>query len=183
MAWRVLVLSSSFSLFSFKLFTTHCDFFTPALRSGFSPNSKWQQISSDLQDSSKYPGRFQWCYDMDNLDLTFDPMCCIAVIHIQLYTYTCGNIINNNDERTQFFRKIYLAHFIRKGCNRVVKRLCVRGALETEQTATYWPPVLLTIATPLFSFCWAAQPGVLRAHPSAGSWFSLPRTSTATDSN
>ena len=26
-------------------------------------------------------------------------ICCIAVIHIQRYTYTCGNIINNN-ERT-----------------------------------------------------------------------------------
>ena len=39
--------------------------------------------------------------------------CCMAVIHIQLYTYTCGNKINNNDERTHFFRKIYLSNFIR----------------------------------------------------------------------
>ena len=46
---------------------------------------------------------------------------------------------------------------------RVVKGLCVRGELETEQTATYWPPVPRTIAALLFSFCWAAQPGVLRA--------------------
>ena len=44
---------------------------------------------------------------------------------------------------------------------RVVKGLCVRGELETEQTATYWPPVPLTIAALLFSFCWAAQQGVL----------------------
>ena len=29
---------------------------------------------------------------------------------------------------------------------RVAKGLCVRGELETEQTATYWPPVPLTIA-------------------------------------
>ena len=37
------------------------------------------------------------------------------------YTHICGNIINNNDERTHFFfRKIYLSHFIRKGCERVV---------------------------------------------------------------
>ena len=30
------------------------------------------------------------------------------------YTYTTmsGNIVNNNDERTHFFRKIYLSHFI-----------------------------------------------------------------------
>ena len=48
--------------------------------------------------------------------------------HIQLYTYTCGNKINNNDERT---------HFIRNGCERVAKGLCVRGELKTEQTATY----------------------------------------------
>ena len=46
--------------------------------------------------------------------------CCMAVIHIQLYTYTCGNIINNNDERIHFFRKIYLLHFIGKSCERVV---------------------------------------------------------------
>ena len=48
--------------------------------------------------------------------------------------HICGNIINNNDERTLFFRKIYLSHFI---LERVVKVLCVRGELETEQTATY----------------------------------------------
>ena len=54
-----------------------------------------------------------------------------------MYTYTCRNIINNNDEWTHFFRKIYLSHFIRE---RVVEGLCVRGELETEQTATYWPP-------------------------------------------
>ena len=29
-----------------------------------------------------------------------------------------------------------------------------------------------------FSFCWAAHPGVLRAQPSARSWFSLSRTPT-----
>ena len=44
-----------------------------------------------------------------------------------------------------------------------MKGLCVRGELETEQTATYWPPVLLTIAALLFSFSWAAQLGALRA--------------------
>ena len=32
-----------------------------------------------------------------------------------------------------------------------------------------------------FSFCWASQPGALRAQPSAENWFSLPRTAT-TDS-
>ena len=53
---------------------------------------------------------------------------------------------HNNDERTHFFRKIYLSHFIRNGCERVAKGLCVRGELETEQTATYWPQIPLSLA-------------------------------------
>ena len=68
------------------------------------------------------------------------------IILIQPYTYTCRNRINNNDERTHFFRKIYLSYFIRNGCERVAKGLCVRGELETEQTATYWPPVPPSLA-------------------------------------
>ena len=67
------------------------------------------------------------------------------------------------NERTQFLRKIYHSHFIRKCCESFAKGLCVRGELETEQTATYWPQVPLTIAALLFSFCRAAQTGVLRA--------------------
>ena len=53
---------------------------------------------------------------------------------------------HNNDERTHFFRKTYLSHFIWNSCERVAKGLYVRGELETEQTATYWPPVLLSLA-------------------------------------
>ena len=62
------------------------------------------------------------------------------------YTDACGNKINNNDEWTHFFRKIYLSHFIQNGCERVAKGLCVRSELETEQTATYWPPVPPSLA-------------------------------------
>ena len=65
--------------------------------------------------------------------------CCIAVIRIQLYTYTCRNKINNNDERTHFFRKIYLSHFI-------LERVA-RGELDTEQID---PPFPLSLAA-LFS--------------------------------
>ena len=64
------------------------------------------------------------------------------MIHIQLYTYTCGNKINNNDERTHFFRK-YTSHTL---FEMVAKRLCVRGEVETEQTATYWPQVPPSLA-------------------------------------
>ena len=101
-------------------------------------------------------------------------ICCIAVI--QLYTYTCGNIINNNDERTHFFRKIYLSHFIRNGCERVPKGLCVRGELETEQTATYWPSVPLSLAALLSRSAGQLNRGVLRTHSpllGAGSLYSI----------
>ena len=56
--------------------------------------------------------------------------------HIQLYVYIYNyirkhsqhNIRTSMNERTHFFIKIYLSHFIRKGwCF-----LCVRGELETE---------------------------------------------------
>ena len=100
------------------------------------------------------------------------------MIHIQLYTYTCGNKINNNDERTQFFRKIYLSHFIRNGCERVV---CNRWVGDGTDCNILTPSSFVFSSTS-FSFCWVAQPGVLRAQPSAVSWFSLPWTAT-TDSN
>ena len=88
--------------------------------------------------------------------------CCITttMILIQLYTYTCGSKINNNDERTHFLRKIYLSHFLRNGYESVAKGLCVRGELETEQTATYWPsPSSFVFCSTSFSFCWAARSG------------------------
>ena len=103
--------------------------------------------------------------------------CCIAAniyiyiynIHIQYtYTYTniCKNIIKHNirtsmnertNERTHFFIKIYLTHFI-------LERVDVGCAWEVswrrEQTATYWPKVLLTIAAFLSHLGWVAQPWV-----------------------
>ena len=51
--------------------------------------------------------------------LTSGWKCNIAMI--QLYaTYACGNKINSNDERTHFFKKIYLSHFVWNGWERVV---------------------------------------------------------------
>ena len=49
------------------------------------------------------------------------------------------------NERTQFFRKIYLSHFIRNGCERVTKGLCVRGELETEQRLQHIDPQFLCL--------------------------------------
>ena len=86
---------------------------------------------------------------MDSTHVEKRERCRIVVIHIHLYTYTCGSKINNNDKRTHFLRKIYLSHFIRNGCERVLKSVmrerCV-GEMETEQTLTYWPPVTLSLA-------------------------------------
>ena len=56
--------------------------------------------------------------------------CCITMIkqYIYIYINICGNIVNNNDELTHFFRKIYLSHFI---LERVAKGfmlvMCERG--------------------------------------------------------
>ena len=96
-----------------------------------------------------------------------------------MYTYICGNIINNKNGRTLFFRKIYLSHLIRKGS----KGLCVRGELETEQTATYWSQVPLTIEALLSHSAGLLNRGSWGPKPSAGSWFSLPRTTTRNPNN
>ena len=48
----------------------------------------------------------------------------------------------NNDERTQFFRKIYLSHLVAKG----LRKGFVWEVSWRQQTATYWPPVPLSLA-------------------------------------
>ena len=56
---------------------------------------------------------------------------------------------------------------------RVAKGLCVKGELETEQTATYWPPLPLSLTALLLR---SAQSGVLRVHSpllGAGSLYSI----------
>ena len=62
---------------------------------------------------------------------------------------------HNKDERTQFFRKIYLSLYskvLRKG-------YCVRGDLETEENYNILTPSSSGYSRVSFSFCWAAQPG------------------------
>ena len=80
-------------------------------------------------------------------------VCCIVTTN---YTYTCDNKINNNDERTQFFRKIYLSHFIRNGCERVVKGLCERWVGDWTNCNILTPSSFVFSSTS-FSFCWAVQ--------------------------
>ena len=62
----------------------------------------------------------------------------------------------------------------------VAKGLCVRDEFETEQTATYWPQVPLIIAALLSHSAELLKRGSWEPKPSAGSWFSLPRTATRT---
>ena len=75
------------------------------------------------------------------------------------------------DERTHFFIKIYLSHFI-------IERVDVGCVWEVswrrEQTATYWPKVLLTIAVLLSHSGWATQPWVTEGpKSSACCWLSI----------
>ena len=85
------------------------------------------------------------------------------MIQLYIYVYTCGNIINNNDERTDFFRKIYLSHFI---LERVAKGLmffmCERWVGDGTDCPILTPSSSDHSSTSS-SFCWAAQPWVLRA--------------------
>ena len=46
---------------------TSLEFFTSALADGFSLEFEWKQVSSSLQDSSQYSGRFQLCCRLDGL--------------------------------------------------------------------------------------------------------------------
>ena len=66
---------------------------------------------------------------------------------------------------------------------RVAKGLCVRGELETEQTATCWPQVPLSMAALLSHSAGMLNRGSCGPKPSARSWFSLPRTATRTPTN
>ena len=86
--------------------------------------------------------------------------------------YTCGNKINNNDERTHFFRKIYLLHLIRNGCERV---MCERWVGDWTNYNIFTPSSFVFSSTS-FSFCRAAQSEVLRARSpllGAGSLYSI----------
>ena len=91
---------------------------------------------------------------------------------------------HNNDERTQFFRKIYLSLFIRKGCERV---MCERWVGDWTNCNILTPSSFVFRSTS-FSICCAAQSGILKAHSpllGAGSlysilcptnWLQLPRS-------
>ena len=82
------------------------------------------------------------------------------------------------NERTQFFRKIYLSHFI---LERVAKRLilvmCERW-VGNRTDCNILTPSSSDYSSTSSSFCWAAQLGSWGPKPSVWSWFSLPWTPT-----
>ena len=84
----------------------------------------------------------------------------MALIQIQLYIYTCRSKINNNDERTHFFRKIFVSQFIRNVCERV---MCERWVGDWTNCNIFTPSSFVFSSTS-FSFSWAAKQGVLWAH-------------------
>ena len=82
------------------------------------------------------------------------------------------HIQHNKDERKQFFRKIYLSHFIRKWLRKGNERLCMRGELETEQKLQHIDTHSSGHCSISFPFSWAAQSGAWG--PSlCWFWFSL----------
>ena len=75
------------------------------------------------------------------------------------------------NERTHFFIKKSLSHFILKTVD--VGCVC-EVSWRRGQTATYWPQVLLTIAALLPYSSWAAQPWVTEGpKPSVCRWLSI----------
>ena len=104
------------------------------------------------------------CKQINNVELNY---CNIAVIHIQLYTYTCGNIVNTTMTNEHGSLEKYISHFIRKGCERVMWR--VRVSWRLNKDCNILTPRSSVFSSTPFSFCWAAQAGALRAQLSAGS--------------
>ena len=74
------------SLYDILAYFTHLRILTPAFADGFPLESKWQQVSSSLQDSSQYSVRSQHCYCLDGL---------ISSFYFQFYDdHTKGTIYN-----------------------------------------------------------------------------------------
>ena len=94
-----------------------------------------------------------------------------TTIRIHIYAETKSTIMTN--EHTSLEK--YTSHTL---FERVVKVLCMRGEMETEQTATYSPQVPLSLAALLSRSAWLLNRGSRGSKPSAGSCFSLHRTPT-----
>ena len=95
------------------------------------------------------------------------------------YTDACCNKINNNDDGHSSLEK-YTSHtlfeIVAKGLR---KGYVWKVSWRLNRDCNILTPSSSVFSSTSFSFSWAAQPGALRAQPSAESWFSLPRTATS----
>ena len=76
---------------------------------------------------------------------------------------------HNNDEQTQFFRKIYLSHFIRKGYERV---MCERWGGDWTKLH-HIDPQLFWLLQRFFLILQGCSTGGPEVPASVGTWFSL----------
>ena len=70
---------------------------------------------------------------------------------------------HNNDERTQFFRKIYISHFIRTGTKELRKGYVWEVSWRLNKNCNILTPSSSDYNSTSFSFFWAAQLRPLRA--------------------
>ena len=136
-------------------------------------NSKRTHIFHNYFRTQLKPSTNEWSFEITNTVTT-----CINLFKLQEKEQVGGEFTEKNftggkrknwpknvkgiSERGFYIRNWYC--FIRNGCERVTKELCVRGELETEQRLQHIDPQIPpSLAALLFSFCWAAQPGTLRA--------------------
>ena len=97
-------------------------------------------------------------------------------LQLELTQAVCGT-----NERTHFFIKIYLSHFIRE---RVDVGCVWEVSWRQRQTATYWPKVPLTIAALLSHLGWVAQSWVTEGlKPSVCKLILMLASCPPTDSN
>ena len=116
-------------------------------------------------------------YDLVGLDWVL--WCCIVTTMIQLYTYTCRNIVNtimtNEHASLEKYTSRTLFEMVARGLR---KGYMWEVSLWLNRDCNILTPSSSVFSSISFSFCWAVQPGALRAQLSAERWFSLPRTAT-----
>ena len=121
----------------------------------------WQGISFLTLASIIFISAYVHFFLNNKIGCRYWHWCIATYIYICNYTHIrVENINNNNDERTQFFKKIYLSHFIRKGWESF---MCERWVGDWTNCNILIPSSFVFSSTS-FSFCWTAQSGILRAH-------------------
>ena len=101
-----------------------------------------------------------------------------ATIRINIHAKAESTIMTNEHTSLEKYTSHTLFEMVAKGLR---KGYAWEVSWRLNRDCNILTPSSSVVSSTSFSFCWAAQPGDLRALPSAESWFSLPRTAT-TDS-